>query len=526
MGHPSAGSRIARFGLFEADLGRRVLTRKGLRVRLQEQPFRVLILLLERPADLITREEIQQKLWPADTFVAFDDGLNTAIKKLRLALEDSADNPVFIETVPRRGYRFLAPVSYAETSATNASAGNGHVPSSENEPGTLPTETGTTSSLVGREASRGMLAWSAVLALVVLACGILLWRASSSHAAGTVDGSSAALRSGRHSIDPRARDEYLQARSYWKLRTAEALTKAVDHFNIAIEIDPNYAEAYAGLANCYVVLPMLTTVSSEDTTHKAQQAADKAIAIDNSVAQAHLARGEILLYSDWKFTEAEKEFRTALSLDSEDPQIHQWYAEFLSLMGRHSEAISEIQAAAHLDPSSMIVHHQAGQIYQSARMYREALQEYRRALMIQPGFGPTYSSIALAYRRLDQYADALEAERQANAYWEPGGTASKDLQAVVTAYRTGGKRGFLQATLEFNKKHPGFAYYFAFDYALLGDNDRALQWLQKALDAHQALLLNMQNDPELDSLRGDPRFQAIVAKIGFPSNGAAALAER
>jgi DNA-binding winged helix-turn-helix (wHTH) protein len=103
--------KVVRFGLFEADLSQRVLTRNGLRVRLQDQPFQVLALLLERPGKIVTREEIREKLWPADTYVEFDDGLNTTIKKLRLALGDAADNPRFIETVPRRGYRFVAPVS-------------------------------------------------------------------------------------------------------------------------------------------------------------------------------------------------------------------------------------------------------------------------------------------------------------------------------------------------------------------------------------------------------------------------------
>ena len=105
------GQKVARFGLYEADVRQRVLTKGGLKVRLQDQPFQVLALLLERPGELVTREEIQQKLWPADTYVAFDDGLNTAIKKLRSALSDTADNPRFIETVPRRGYRFVAPVN-------------------------------------------------------------------------------------------------------------------------------------------------------------------------------------------------------------------------------------------------------------------------------------------------------------------------------------------------------------------------------------------------------------------------------
>src|SRR5664279_335920 len=107
----ASGQKIARFGLYEADVQQRVLTKNGLRVRLQDQPFQVLALLLERPGELVTREEIQQRLWPADTYVAFDDGLNTAIKKLRLALGDTADNPRFIKTIPRAGYRFIAPVS-------------------------------------------------------------------------------------------------------------------------------------------------------------------------------------------------------------------------------------------------------------------------------------------------------------------------------------------------------------------------------------------------------------------------------
>jgi DNA-binding winged helix-turn-helix (wHTH) protein/tetratricopeptide (TPR) repeat protein len=114
------GQKVVRFGLYEADLQQRVLIKSGLRVRLQDQPFQVLALLLERPGELVTREEIQQRIWPADTYVAFDDGLNTAIKKLRSALSDTADNPRFIETVPRRGYRFVAPATFSALAVATA----------------------------------------------------------------------------------------------------------------------------------------------------------------------------------------------------------------------------------------------------------------------------------------------------------------------------------------------------------------------------------------------------------------------
>lgn len=350
--------------------------------------------------------------------------------------------------------------------------------------------------------------------------GLIVWRQGVGRRASLSSALSTTLRShpsnlsaGRY-VDPRAHEEYLQARSFWKQRTAESLTKAVDHYNLAIEFAPDYAEAYAGLASTYVVLPMLTTVSTEDAYVKARPAAEKAITLDDSLAQGHLASAEIKLYCDWDFRGAEQQFRRAVELDANDAQSHQWYAEFLSLMGRHQEAIAEIQRAQHLDPSSMIIHHQAGQVFQAARMYPEALQEYRQALMIQPGFGPTYSVMALAYLREGRYEDDLNAERQANLYWDPGGTAMKDLQTVAAAYRTGGKQGFLRAKLEFAKKHPPRPYQFSQEYARLGESDAALLWLHKALDARQHDILNLWNDPEFDHLRSDPRFQDIAEKVG------------
>lgn len=518
---PASTVKIARFGLFEADLQHRVLTKDGLRVKLQDQPFEILMLLLQRPGEIVTREEIQQTLWPADTYVAFDAGLNTAIKKLRLGLGDSPDNPRFIETVPRRGYRFLASPVFAETAVSGRGSGDDDRVSSV--VAELATDKGGESEVLKSGSRRQVLVWAGlVFASALFGTGLTIWRknniapgAAESAAISARVASNHSNRSAGRAVDPRAREEYLQARNYWKERTAEALTKAVDRYNLAIELAPDYAEAYAGLANCYVVLPMVTTVSTEDSYPKAMQAAEKAIALDDSLAQAHLAAAEIKLYADWNFPGAEKKFRRAIELDSNDAQVHQWYAEFLSLMGRHPEAIGQIRAAQHLDPASMIIHHQAGQIFQAARMYPEALQEYRQALMIQPGFGPTYSVMALAYLRQGRYPESLDAHRQATRYWDPGGTAIKDLQRVTDAYRAGGKQAFLRASLEFDKKHPPRAYYFAHDYALLGENDQAVQLLRKVLEAHQAEILNLQNDPEFDHLKSDPRFQEIAMKVGL-----------
>jgi DNA-binding winged helix-turn-helix (wHTH) protein/Flp pilus assembly protein TadD len=519
MQSPFSRKKIVRFGLFAVDLEERSLAKRGVPVKLQEKPFQILAILLERAGEVVSRDELKAELWRADTFVEFDDGLNTAIKKLRIALEDSSDNPVYVETVPRRGYRFLAPVERGTSlpPASQEQAAIQHpqsgLPSSE----PLPTQTST--------GIRGRWLEASVVAITLLGLGVValvrgralvsrpLESAAQVSASMTRPGSAGAAH--HRPADPQAYEEYLQARHYWRERTAEAIAKAVDHFSRATERDPNYAEAYAGLADCYVVLPMMSTVPREIAYIKAREAAGQAMRLDNSLAEAHLAAAEIKLYGDWDFAGAEKEFRRTLELDPNFAQGHQWYAEFLSLMSRHFEAIAEIQTAQRLDPLSMIIYHQAGQIYQAARRYQEASEQYRKALEIQPGFGPTYTVLAFMYRRQHNYPASLEAMRQANSYWDSGGTVQQDLDRIAEAYSKSGEHGYDLAIVEFEKKHPGVLYYRAWNYALLGHHEQALYWLQKSLEARELEILSLQNDPEVDSLRPDPRFQALVKKIGL-----------
>jgi DNA-binding winged helix-turn-helix (wHTH) protein/Tfp pilus assembly protein PilF len=512
MDSPGSQGKIARFGLFRVDREERALTKKGVRIKLQEKPFQILALLLERPGEIVTREELKAALWRSDTFVEFDDGLNTAIKKLRVALDDPSDNPVYIETIPRRGYRLLAPVQSQSPDA--------HVATNAVVPPPVPIEQPSPPVPIPKRWTTWLIA--SIALAVLLSGGVTIWVKRTAKApAPSTQIIASPTRDSAHSatprsVDPQAYEEYLQGRRYWRERTSAALAQAVDHFGRAIDRDPNYAAAYAALANCYVVYPMLSTVPKESAYVKARQAAGKALKLDDSLAEAHLAVAEISLYSDWDFPAAEKEFKRALELDSSNAQAHQWYAEFLSLMGRHAEAIAEIQTAEQLDPLAMIIYHQAGQVFQAAHQYDKALEQYRRALQIQPGFGPTYSAMAIAYRRQGHYQASLEASRQADLYWNPGGTSMPDLEKVARAYSKSGKRGFLIATLEFEKKHPGPTYYAAWDYAQLGDNEQALQWLQKSFQAREIDILGVRNDPEFDSLRGDPRFQKLVQAIGLP----------
>jgi TolB-like protein/DNA-binding winged helix-turn-helix (wHTH) protein/Tfp pilus assembly protein PilF len=648
------GQKVARFGLYEADVRQRVLTKGGLKVRLQDQPFQVLALLLERPGELITREEIQQKLWPADTYVAFDDGLNTTIKKLRSALSDTADNPRFIETVPRRGYRFVAPVSVARPESTSVVDQEVVVPtgeeSSESIASTVAVPDATAqprlpSKDVAPTSNRrpSLLAWAAV-AVVVLSTGFALRlrfkapamqsgsvqsiavlplqnisadptqeylaegmtdeiitdlaklagpkvisRTSAMQYKGTrktipeialelhvgavLEGS--VERSGdrmrvrvqlidaatdqhlwaeaydrqlsdvllleaelaqdiarqiqlrltpqqerrfaqNRMLNPQAFQDYLQGRHYWALRTSDSLTSAIEYFNHAIQEDPNDARSYAGLAQCYVVLPMVTKTSQSEAYQKARDAAANALALDDSLAEAHLSIAEVRLYQDWDFAGAEKEFKKTLDLNPNYSTGHQWYGEFLSLMARHREAIAELQTALALDPLSAVIHLQFGNTLQQARQYDQALNQYHEALKIEPKFWPPLHSMHWVYRRQGKIAESIEPLRVALQSWDTEVDWTVLFDQLSAAYSTGGRIAYLRQCVKIHERSNRPWYYLALDYADLGDREAALAELNKSYENRQLEMLYLLVDPELDALRSDPRFQELIRKVGFP----------
>jgi len=319
---------MVRFGLFTVDVGQRLLFKRGIPIRLQEKPFQILVVLLERTGEIVSREDLHAQLWSADTFVRFDDGLNTAMKKLRIALDDSSDNPVFIETIPRRGYRFIVPVDWGEENDTDIDESQSQSEVSD-LPEVAPVPAGTSTPPVSQRWK-----WIALAMFGLAVAGLSLQLLMKDRML-----SASALKPRAHALNPQAYDEYLRADLLWKERTASGLAQAVEHLNLAIARDPGYAEACAQLADCYVVMPMISSVPKEFAHPQARQAAEKAIALDDSSAEAHLAMAEIRLYDEWNFREAEREFKRAKQLNPKYALAHQWYAEFLSLMSRHEEAI-------------------------------------------------------------------------------------------------------------------------------------------------------------------------------------------
>jgi len=653
--------RIARFGIFEADFESRRLSKSGFRIRLQDQPFQILALLLERQGQVVTREELKEKLWASDTFVAFDDGLNTAIKKLRAALNDAADNPRFVETVPRIGYRFIAPVSFSQEAA--AAAANSVPVVEPDSPSSsaqvvAPAAEGISASQADSpdprgnnpsQKSGGRFRWIGVAVLLVLAAGLafkigtrprsvappreefqaiavlplqnmsadpaqefiadgmtdeiitdlaklagpkVISRTSAMQYKGThksipeiarelnvgaiLEGSversggrmrvrvqliqastdqhmwaeaydrelsdvlqleadlakdiaqqiqlhltprqQQSLATSRPS-NPQAFQDYLQGRQYWAMRTEASLHKAIDYFNRAIQEDPGEARNYAGLAQCYIVLPLITQVQMAESERMAREAAQKALSMDDSLAEAHLAMAEIEFYQDWNFSGAEKEFRRTLELNPNYATGHQWYAEFLSVFGRHEEATREIETTLALDPLSAIVHHQAGQTFQQARQYDRAIHEYQQALNLNPNLYVSDEALYWAYRRQGKFEQSIQAMQRSLPYWH----SNRDMEVVIGqlshAYAQGGKDGFLRQSVEMHKRFRDAAIYLARDYADLGDRERALEQLEQAFKNQNAIRLWILIDVELDSLRSDPRFQRLVKKIDAGPRG-------
>ena len=505
---PTQASPFYRFGVYDVDLRRGEMRKHGTRVKVQGKPFQVLAVLLERPGEIVAREELRERLWPADTFVEFDDGLNAAVKKLRAALNDSAGRPHYIETVPRRGYRFVAPLTIVAADELVADV-----------PPAIPMApvASVTQGVFSRPPSR----WRRlrlvpyVLAAAALAASLLFGVRRR-----TVE------KQGAEAVQ-----EIRRGRNLWTDRTAESLTQAIDHYKKAVELDPANAGAYSGLADAYIVLPFLSTIQQHLTYPKAKAAAERAVALDPSLAEAHTSLADVKLYVDWDFSGAEREFQRALALDPNDATAHQWYAEFLSIMGRHDRAIKEVLRAEQLDPLSMIMYHQAGQVYQNARHYDDAIHEYDRALEIDPAFFPSCERLSDALRHKGMYREHIETQlefyrRHTTNFYAPGADAITRTEAMERGFSSGGRKGYWRARLQTElavnppnaqaETNETSMYQLAVDYAQNGDTDDAMLWLNRLLAIHGNQILSINVDPDLDPLRSEPRFQHLIRRIGLP----------
>ena len=321
--------------------------------------------------------------------------------------------------------------------------------------------------------------------------------------------------------NPDAYQLYVKARYHWNKRTPDDLQTALSYFNQAIDKDPNYALAYAGVADVYSVIGDYADMDSRDTIPKAKSAAAKALELDPTLARPHAALGNALMNYDWNFSAGEDEFRKALELDPSDATAHQWFCQPLSYIGRLREAIAECSRAHDLDPLSPIISYALADAYFRDNQYDKGIEIDQKASADNPTFPVTHQGLGYVYWAQHKYPDAI---REFKTFYQLIGDKNwMDYAAALdSGYRSGGwatgeRKAIevLQAQQKANVNRLA-PFIIAEHYADLGEKDRALEWLNVCYQQHNLYLVELPTDFPFDSLRSDSRYKEFVRRVGFP----------
>jgi TolB-like protein/DNA-binding winged helix-turn-helix (wHTH) protein len=617
----SSTDSVIRFGLFELDRKALRLSRSGRTIKLPQQPLQLLAVLLERPSEILTREELQQRLWSSDVVVDFDHGLNKSVQKLRDALGDSATSPRYIETIPRIGYRFIAPV----VNAAPAQGSESGVSPPANTPGPLPP------AVPGPGPQKHSRLWAACIVLLALPTGWLIYRRH--HAAepirsiavlplenlsadpgqeylvdgmtdelttmlaktstlrvisrtsvmqykgvhrplpeiarelgvdGVLEGSVA--RSGdkvhmtiqliqaasdthlwadsydrnindvvslpreaaqtiakqlkssvsQGSPSPRfviseAHDAYLRGRYLW---FAGPYAKAGQYFKKATELQPDYALAWAGLANYYAAEAVVGDLNPEEAFGPEWAAANKAIALDDSLAEGHLAMSAAFFLARWDWARAEAEINRAIELDPNLAEAYHFHAKMLAALNRHQEAIAAQKKASEIDPFARPW--AMAMCLREARFYDSAISDLQQRLEADPNNSSVHWFLYDSYRRKGAEKEAAQELEQAFLF---GGDKTSAM-SVRRAFKLGGYGGVVRWELSDARRQSSTHYVSPIDLATwtaqLGRGEETLNLLEQAYRERSPGLLWIQNDPAFDFLHANERYRSIIRGIGLP----------
>jgi serine/threonine-protein kinase len=309
---------------------------------------------------------------------------------------------------------------------------------------------------------------------------------------------------------------YLKGRHFWNKRTEMDLKKAIEYFEQAIEKDPNYALAYAGLASTYVTLPEYSGLPPKEIMPKAEAAAKKALELDATVAEAHAVLGSIKTYYDWDWAGAESEFKRAIELDPSYPTAHHWYNTYLRCLGRFDEALAEIKRAQELDPLSLIINVNIGFILYLMRQYDKATDQYKKTLELDPNFSAAHGMLGWLYGVRGKFNEAIAELQKVRTL---AGSGPFVLGHLGYCYGRAEKRNdainILNELFEFSKQGYSVSFDIGFVYYGLGDKEKTFEWLEKAYQERSSWLLYLNADPMWDSLRSDLQFIALMRKIGL-----------
>jgi DNA-binding winged helix-turn-helix (wHTH) protein/TolB-like protein/Flp pilus assembly protein TadD len=320
----------------------------------------------------------------------------------------------------------------------------------------------------------------------------------------------------RYTENAAAYDLYLKGRLFWSKRTPEATGKAAEYFQQALQQDPTYALAYAGVSDCYRTLPIMSDVPSRQAFPKAKQAALKALELDNNLAEGHSALAYVEYFFEWDWAGAEREFRRAIEINPNDPLAHLGYAHLLSTLGRRDQALAEIDHAITLDPLSPFVVTIKGELLFHAHRYSEAIKEVNKALEIEPNFWIGQIVLGESYERLGNYEQAIKSLRIA-AQSSGGITQATSLAGYV--YAVSGQHEQAEQALQTLRITSQTRYVPPYNFALLcqglGNSDQALTWLEKGYEQRDVHMAFLPVDSKWDTLRSNPRFIELTKHLNL-----------
>lgn len=569
-----------RFGEFELDDQTLELRRKGTLVRVQQQPARVLAFLLSHDGKLVTRQQIQDAIWGHDTFVDFERSLNFCIRQVRITLNDHAEKPLFIETLPRLGYRFIGAVERVGDDEPKTRRNRIRI-------GILPIEdlggvedyfaVGLTEDMisalsridperlrvtVGPRAPSGILpreeldrlqrefdldyllrgsvrrsteAIRITAQLLDLRDVSVLWsevydrkssdllgvqeevtrRVSQSLALELLPGATAGSR--KYARSCAAYDAYLKGRFFWHKMTADAIRSSMANFNEALTIDPEFAPAYAGLADCYAQMGSvrLSMLKPFEALAKARAFLQRAMDLDDTMAEAHCTSALIKCWYDFDWAGAEREFQVALSLDPGQVTALLWQSLYLSAIGRHQEAVASVRRAREAEPLSPTVNMYLGAAQTHAGQYDLAIRQLNQTIELDPHNYRSFMFLGRALNCIDRSEDAIAAFQKALSINPDNLEALAFMGATKAAAgdRPGALMIIKQVVAAGSRSEP--AILVASIYASLGDASQMFKWLKRSVEQRSVPGYIMLLNPSFRPYRSDPRYHSLLASLGL-----------
>jgi DNA-binding winged helix-turn-helix (wHTH) protein/tetratricopeptide (TPR) repeat protein len=443
------------------------MTRAGRASRLPQQPLRILIELFDHAGEIVTREQLVKVLWPQG-IVDFDNGLNVAVRRLRVALDDVGDVPKYIETLPKVGYRFIVkPGAAAGGPVYEAATG------------------------MSRRAQLG-LGWG--LAALAVAIGAAWWWST----LGPPGPNGAETRQ-KHVPSVRAREYYLEGLHHRSRRDIKSGALARASFEAALREDPQYAQAWAAIGEGYSVQVLLYMMPPAEGLPKARAAAQRAIELDPDLIEGHNLLGQIYMDHDKDFAAAERQYQRALALNGGAARVWHYHSMLYGQTGRLEQAFAAIRRARELEPMTLLYAGNYGMLLYMTRRYDEAVEFMEPLVEANPKFDHARSVLAralLASGQVDRALEQLEARAEAGLYQGDLGVVYAKLERREDALRE-------VARLE-QRVAEGYrlAYEIASIYIALGDLDKGCEWLARSIDDHSPLASWLKLDPRMDPLRG------------------------